>query len=112
MTALLVTLMLAAPGAKFSYKKKVMVDPDYRPTLSKAQIDKTLRPPAPRKVTYRKRVYVPARAPQRPRFHWGISVGFPYGSISYSPEWGVGVGVHVPWPGYGYGGHHRSRYYR
>ena len=109
MTALLLTLMLAAPGGKISYRKTVMLDPGYRPTLTSKQIDERLRPPAPRKVTYQEREYVPA---PRPRVNFGFSVGFPYGAVSYSPGWGWGVGVHLPWPGYRYGGGHRSRYHR
>jgi len=110
-TLLLSALVLAAPGGKISYRKKVMLDPGYRPTMTRKQIDTALRPPARKRVVYEQRRVQPAPRP-RPRVNFGFSVGFPYGSVSYSPGWGWGLGVHLPWPGYHRGGYSRPRYHR
>ena len=102
---LLSGLVLAEPGGTISYHKKVMIDPDYRPSRTRDQIETALsraRVAVPRRTVYRT-VYRPVSEEVRPvavqtvrdepRVSW--NVGLLYGG--YHDGWGARVGV-----GYGY----------
>lgn len=121
---LLTGLLLGAPEASVSYKKKVMVDPAYRPSRSAAQIEETLRKArAPKRVApavvyttrvveRRRRWSIPISVGIGLGYHGGYHGGWNYGvSLAYS-SWYDGLGIGL---GY-YGGHrhhhhgHRYRY--
>ena len=108
--ALLSALILGAPQAKISYKKKVMVDPNYKPALTRLQIEETLRQAA--------EVRVPDPAPQvvyetRRRSGWRLPIQVGLNLGYHSGHWAYGLSLGSAYDGLGlsfgyYGGHHRG----
>jgi len=109
-TLLLTGLLLAGPdtadpGAKISYKKKVMVDPSYKPTRTPEQIKRTLSTPPPRpkpRIVYRTVVRTERRRSYSylmPRISLGLAYGFGYHRY-HRHGWRYGIGLHWPWYGY------------
>ena len=115
---LLLSLLLAAPAfadepRKVSYKKSVMLDPEYKSAWSDERIAKALEPPPPRVVVQyvdvERPVYVEPEYDYAPswdvRWRWGHGWRRGY-DVGWGPSYGWGRG-----PYYGYGRRsHRSTF--
>jgi hypothetical protein len=101
--ALLAGLLLGAPETKISYKKKVMLDPAYKPAMTAEKIDEVLREArAPKRVATPVSVYRETRlVERRRRWHIPVRIGFDLGYHwgHRRRGWHYGVGLH--WPYYG-----------
>jgi len=117
---LLTGLVLAEPGATISYHKKVMIDPDYKPSRTAEQIRTTLSEargptrvvhhlslPPVRRVVYAAQPVAYGSTYEEPRVNW--NVGLSYGGCGSG--WGTSVGLSYGYPtsyAYAYPGYYSS----
>lgn len=120
--ALTAPLVAGEPG-KISYRKQVMVDPNYTSRWTKEDIDAALAPPPPpAEPVAEKPAAEPAPAPveEAPRVEyvpepvWTPAVtyvGYSSGWSPCYPRWGWGWGWGIGF-GWGWGHHHHGHHYR